>query len=153
MNATEIDLEKVRVTAEGYYQRRDFSCSEAIMKTVKDEFQMAISDDLIKATSGLGAGIGMSGCVCGALSGGCVVLGLVFGRSVPKDPQVATARRLTNELHDIFRDHHKTTCCRIHLKKVEYGGPEHIAQCAYFTGDMAYEVAKIICRELEIKTI
>ncbi len=153
INVSEINLDEIRITAEEYYKRGDFYCSEAIMKTIKDAFEMPISDDIIRVTSGLGGGMGMSGCVCGALSGGNVVLGLVFGRTTPKDPQVDITMRLTNELHDIFRAHHKTACCRIHLKKVEFGSDDHIAQCSYFTGDMAYEVAKIICRELNIKTI
>lgn len=71
-----IDIERIRNLAEKYYRDGDFYCSEAIVKTIKDEFQLPISDDIIAAASGFPVGIGGSGCTCGAVSGGIMALGL-----------------------------------------------------------------------------
>lgn len=47
-----IDLQKIKTTAEDYYRNGDFFCSESIVKTIKDEFGLPISDDIIAMASG-----------------------------------------------------------------------------------------------------
>lgn len=143
----DIDLEKVRKTAEGYYRNGDFYCSEAVVKTVKDEFKIDISDDIIKMASGFPVGIGGSGCTCGAVSGGIMALGLVFGRNTAKDSKVDKAMVLSKELHDYFKENHKSTCCRILTKGMTLGTETHMKQCIFLTGEVAYKVAEIIVRE------
>ncbi len=147
-----INLDKVREKAENYYRNRDFYCSEAIVKTIKEEFDLDISDEVIAMASGFPVGMGGSGCTCGAVAGGIMALGLFFGRTKAKDKKVDKTMKLSKELHDIFKGRHKSLCCRILTKDMKMGGKEHINQCIYFTGDVAYETAKIICRELNIKT-
>jgi len=145
----QIDVEKIRILAEGYYRDGDFYCSEAIVKTIKDEFQLPISDDIIAAASGFPIGIGGSGCTCGAMVGGIMSLGLFFGRTEAKDEKVNKAMTLAKELHDIFRNRHKTLCCRVLTKDMELGSPKHMEQCISFTGEVAAEVTKIIIREFD----
>ena len=67
---TKVDFQKIRNIAESYYRDGDFYCSEAVVKTIKDEFQLPISDEIIAAASGFPVGMGGSGCTCGAISGG-----------------------------------------------------------------------------------
>ena len=148
-----MDLEKIRQVAETYYRDGDFYCSEAIVKTLKDEFELDITDEIIKLASGFPVGMGASGCTCGAVAGGVMSLGLVFGRDKAKDSSVDKAMGLSNELHDIFRMKNRSICCRVLTKGMEMGSKEHMDQCIYFTGDMAYETAKIVCREKQIPVI
>ena len=148
MRTSDIDINKIRETAENYYRNGDFFCSEAIVKTIKDEFKLPISDEIVAAASGFPIGIGGSGCTCGAVSGGVMALGLVFGRQVAKDPKVRKTMELTKELHEKFRNNHKSLCCRILTKGLDMGSGEHKEQCISFTGEVAEEVAKIIVREL-----
>ncbi|MBM6838794.1 C-GCAxxG-C-C family protein, partial [Clostridium saudiense] len=131
-----------------YYRNGDFFCSEAIVKTIKDEFELPVSDEIVAAASGFPIGIGGSGCTCGAVSGGVMALGLVFGRQEAKDPKVRKTMELTKELHEKFRKNHKSLCCRILTKGLDMGSGEHKEQCISFTGEVAEEVAKIIVREL-----
>lgn len=145
----EIDFNRVRKTAESYYRNGDFYCSEAIVKTIKDEFQLPVSDDIIAASSGFPVGMGGAGCTCGAVAGGIMSLGLVFGRTAPKDKKVNKMMSLANELHDFFIKQHKALCCRILTKNMKLGSPEHMKQCISLTGDVAEEVARIIVRELD----
>ncbi|HBQ25914.1 MAG TPA: hypothetical protein DD791_05935 [Syntrophomonas sp.] len=146
-----IDLHKIKTTAENYYRDGDFYCSESIVKTIKDEFGLPISDDVVAMASGFPVGIGGSGCTCGAVAGGIMALGLFFGRSQPQDKRVDTTMALSKELHDIFRERHKSICCRVLTKGMTLGSPEHIEQCIYLTGEVAEEVAKIIARELNLE--
>ncbi len=147
MKKNTINLEEIRRVAEDYYRRGDFFCSEAIVKTIKDEFDLDISDEVVAMASGFPVGMGGAGCTCGAVAGGVMALGLIFGRSEAKDKKVNKAMELSKELHDIFKGKNKTLCCRILTKDMKKGSKEHMDQCIYFTGDVAYETAKIICRE------
>ncbi|HML31983.1 C-GCAxxG-C-C family protein [Sporomusa sphaeroides] len=147
MNTT-VDLAKIKKDAEAYYRNGDFYCSEAIVKTIKDEFALPLPDSVIAMASGFPVGIGGSGCTCGAISGGIIAMGMFFGRTEPKDPKVNKAMKLAKELHDIFKERHSCLCCRVLTRGMELGSPEHMKQCISFTGEVAEETAKIIVREL-----
>jgi C_GCAxxG_C_C family probable redox protein len=135
--------------AEEYYRSGDFYCSEAIVKTIKDEFQLPIPDAIIAAASGFPVGMGGSGCTCGAVAGGIISLGLFFGRTQPKDEKVNHTMALANELHNGFKKSHKSLCCRVLTKDMKLGSLEHMEQCISFTGEVAEKVARMIVRELD----
>ena len=147
MKNIDIDLEKIRLTAEEYYRSGNFYCSEAIVKTIKDVFSLPGSDDVIAMASGFPVGIGGAGCTCGAVTGAVMSLGLVFGRTTPKDKKVDKAMKLSRELHDIFKKNHKSLCCRTLNKYMIMGSSGQMKQCIAFTGEMAQETARIIIRE------
>lgn len=148
-----INISKIKKTAENYYKNGDFFCSEAVLKTIIDEFQVDISDDVIKLSSGFPVGMGNSGCTCGAISGGIMAIGLFFGRKIPKDPSVNEAMSLSAELHNIFKAKQKSTCCRVLTRNMELGSEKHMDQCVRFTGEMAEETAKLIADKLNIVII
>lgn len=145
----DVDLEKIRKIAEDYYRDGDFYCSEAVVKTIIDEFQIDVSEDVIKMASGFPVGMGGMGCTCGALTGGVMAIGLVYGRSQGKDPKVNKAMELSAKLYQIFCERHKVSCCKVLTRGMEKGSPEHMEQCIAFTGEMAYEAAKIIAENVE----
>ena len=140
----DVDLERIRKIAEDYYRNGDFYCSEAVVKTIIDEFQIDVSEDVIKMASGFPVGMGGMGCTCGALTGGVMAIGLVSGRSQGKDPKVNKAMELSAKLYQTFCERHKVSCCKVLTRGMEKGSPEHMEQCIAFTGEMAYEAAKII---------
>ncbi|AUM94662.1 hypothetical protein CF049_01935 [Clostridium sporogenes] len=139
-----IDFNKIREVAENYYRNGDFYCSEAVVKTIRDEFKIEVSDDAIAMASGFPVGMGGSGCTCGAIAGGIMALGMVFGRKEAKDPIVAKSMELSKKLHDDFKKEHKSLCCRFLTKDMELGSKEHMDQCIAFTGEVAERVARII---------
>lgn len=145
----DVDLERIRKIAEDYYRNGDFYCSEAVVKTIIDEFQIDVSEDVIKMSSGFPVGMGGMGCTCGALTGGVMAIGLVYGRSQGKDPKVNKAMELSAKLYQIFCERHKVSCCKVLTRGMEKGSPEHMQQCIAFTGEMAYEAAKIIAENAE----
>lgn len=143
-----VDINRIRKISEDYYRNGDFYCSEAIVKTIKDEFGLPVTDDVVAMASGFPIGMGSSGCTCGAVVGGIMALGLFFGRTEPKDEKVNKTMKLAKELHDIFQKRHRSLCCRVLTKGMELGSPVHMKQCISFTGEVAEETAKIINREL-----
>jgi len=78
--------EAIRKIAENYYRQGDFYCSEAILKTIIDAFELPVPDAVIAMASGFPIGMGRSGCTCGAVVGGIMALGLFFGRTESGDP-------------------------------------------------------------------
>jgi C_GCAxxG_C_C family probable redox protein len=141
-------LQKMRDKAGSYYLAGYFGCSETVLKVIMENFKTELPEDIVSLATGFRHGVGGSGCICGALSGGTMALGMFFGRSAPKeDDKVKKAMELSNELINIFKANHKVTCCRVLIKKVTYGSPEHRQQCARFVQEVTQETAKIIIRE------
>ncbi len=150
---TMVNLSRIREIAEKYYENGDFYCSEAIIKTIIEEFRLPKCDEAIKMASGFPVGIGGKGCTCGAISGGVMAIGLFFGRSFGKDTAVQKAMELSGKLYDKFFEKRNSSCCRVLTKDMTLGSTEHMKQCIYFTGDVAYEAAKLIAEELGLKII
>lgn len=145
----DVNLEEIRATAEAYYRNGDFYCSEAVVKTLIDAFQLDVPEDVIKMASGFPVGMGGMGCTCGALTGGILVLGMIYGRKEAKDPSVNKAMEMSARLYQVFCQRHKVSCCKVLTRGMEKGSPEHMEQCISFTGEMAYETAKIILEDGE----
>ena len=142
------DLQRVREKAEAYYMAGDFYCSETVLKVISENFETELPEDIVALASAFPHGVGGSGCICGALVGGTMALGMFFGRSAAKeDDKVKKAMQLSSELHDLFKKKHKVACCRVLTKGLAHGSPEHVQQCARLAGEVTQETAKIIIRE------
>lgn len=102
--------------------------------------------------SGFPVGIGRSKCLCGAVSGGVMALGLFFGRTKQGDHKVEKNLELSKELHDWFKDANgkNALCCRILTKEFDMSVGAHKEQCIRYTGMVAGKVAEIIVRELDL---
>ena len=83
----EVDILALRKKAEEYYRNRDFYCSEAVLKVLKDSFEAPYGDEIIKLASGFPVGMG-NGCTCGAVNGGVMAIGMFFGRGEAGGPEV-----------------------------------------------------------------
>lgn len=147
---TSVDIQKVKEDAETYFRQGNYYCSEAIVASIRDNVAPEMPEALISAASGFPIGVGRSKCMCGAVSGGVISLGYVFGRtgpSTPTDPKSVKTMALANELQQAFRDSHRVLCCSVHTKGMDMASGEHKAQCIAFTGEMAEKTAQIIARE------
>lgn len=126
-----VNFERIRQIAEDYYRNGDYYCSESIVKTIRDEFDLPVPDSVIAMASGFPVGIGGSGCMCGAVAGGIMALGMFFGREKPKNETVNKCMALSKELHDLFIEKHRCVCCRVLTKGMEFGSTEHMSQCVH----------------------
>jgi C_GCAxxG_C_C family probable redox protein len=150
-----ISLRKTREEAERLFREGGFYCSEAVVASIRANIAPEMPEALIAAASGFPVGVGMSKCICGAVSGGVIALGYFFGRTAPSTPEdlkSVNAIKLAGELQQNFRDAHKgVLCCHVHIKGMELGSKEHRTQCEGFTGEMTVKTAEIIARELNIE--
>ncbi len=123
--------DKVAAEAEGLYRSGKMHCAEAVLAAIKNNFLPAAGDDVVRLAAGFGGGSG-AGCICGAVSGGTIALGLV----VPGDKK--QVMELTRELHAWFKAEYGATCCRVLTAK---GGK---SDCPLITGRVAGKVAELL---------
>jgi len=67
-------------------KQQGFFCSQ-IMLIMGLELQGKTNPDLVRSMNGLAGGLGFSGEICGALTGGACLLGLFAGKGVLTEPQ------------------------------------------------------------------
>jgi len=95
-----------------------FHCAEAIVNTIKEVFPEK-SEIACNTVSGFCGGIG--GCkkdICGALSGGIVALGFIYGRQ-KGDTDISKLVLLSAELRQLFIVEFKTTICANVIRNIE----------------------------------
>lgn len=112
---------------------------------------MGLSDMAIRMASGFPVGVGKSKCMCGAVSGGSMILSAYFGRTIGKGPQDPVALKclaLNNEIVENFKNRNRVTCCSVLTKGMDFSTGEHKKQCVKFTKEVARDVAEILAREL-----
>ncbi|AKL94859.1 C_GCAxxG_C_C family protein [Clostridium aceticum] len=149
----QVSIKKIKNDAEELYRKGDFFCSEAIVSSIKENFEIDMPEEIIAMASGFPVGIGRSKCVCGAVSGGIMMLGYFFGRTKGGDPKVQKTLELANELQESFKSNHKHLCCKILTHGMDMASGEHKNQCVGFTGEIAEKLASMIVRELQLVNI
>lgn len=128
--------------AAGQNFRDGYNCSEAIVRAFRDAMQADISDEALKMASGFGGGLGHAGCLCGALTGGIMVLGMLEGRA-NKEQSREPIYTNAHEFHDLFREKFGATCCRV-LNPHEFDSKDHLRNCIKITGKTAELLSEYI---------
>jgi C_GCAxxG_C_C family probable redox protein len=92
--------------------KEGFNCAQSVLFSYADE--LGLSRDLaLRIANGFGGGMGRKQEVCGAVSGGIMVLGLKYGRgeNEGKEKQELTYQKV-RELIDAFVNEYGTMNCR-----------------------------------------
>ena len=142
-------IETVRKQAEGYFDRGEFFCSEAVVHTINELLGWPFQEDIVKLASAFPIGLGKSGCLCGAVSGGAIALGMVYGRK-HGEPMNEKMFPITAALHDHIKEVYKSTCCRVLVKGYDFVSPERKTHCVQITGEVAAWVAEKLLEDPEI---
>lgn len=130
-------IKKVRKTAEGYFRRGEFFCSESVVTTINDALDQPFKPEIVKMASGFPIGVGKSGCLCGAVSGGVMALGLAYGRE-KADGEMPKSFPNNAALHDYIIDEYGSTCCRVLTMEFdEFDSKERAEHCIQITGEVA----------------
>lgn len=143
-------VSEIRKIAEGYFERGEFFCSEAVVKTINDELGKPFSDEVTKLASGFPIGVGKSGCLCGAVSGGVMALGMVYGRCHGEAMHEDMFKHAA-DLHDRIKELYKSTCCRVMTINFEFQSPERKAHCIKITGEVAAYIAEKLIDDGKLK--
>ena len=125
--------------------KEGYNCAEAILRAFRDQLGLDIGDQSLRIASGFGGGLGQAGCMCGALSGAVMVLGLLQGRdsaAQSRDPIYTSAK----EFHNRFSDHFGATCCRA-INPHEFGVREQRHHCHRVIGETADLLAAFIAEK------
>ena len=131
LSSDEMELaEQCRQEAEGLYRSGKYHCAEAVLETVRKHFTPELPESLVQSVTGFGGGSG-SGCICGAVSGGTVALGLAL-----KDDKKAI-NHMTRELHTWFKGKYGVTCCKT-IRRTHKGA------CPVLTGEVAGKIAEML---------
>lgn len=107
---------------------RGHNCTQAVLQatTGRDD------QELLAMAKAFGGGIGDSGCLCGAVTGGVMALGL-------SGKEKQAARLMTS-----FKDEFRTTCCKGLSKDHRWLSREHLANCRKITTRTASIVARLL---------
>ncbi len=150
------DLRKKAFETEMTYH----GCAQAVLKPFLDIFEED-NDLVMMATSPFAGGLALTGNNCGALTGGLIVLGLVFGRKDLNEGMegVLAGIRPMRKLVRYFEKEHGTVNCRDitqtdvadPVKSVEYFDHGGLEKCARIIADVAAFVGDILYEEKEAR--
>jgi C_GCAxxG_C_C family probable redox protein len=117
-----------------------YNCAQSVLFAFCDDLGLD-ADYALKMSCGFGGGMGRNGEVCGAVSGGILVLGLKFGRG-KNDARIQTdiAYAKIREFMDCFSAKHGSCRCRDLLGGCDLTTP---AGQAYFKDN---ECFNIVCK-------
>jgi C_GCAxxG_C_C family probable redox protein len=89
-----------------------YNCAQSVFYSFCDDLRFD-QNTALKMACGFGAGMGRKGEVCGAVTGGILVIGTKYGRG-QRDDRTATelTYKKTRELMDRFEKKHGTFICR-----------------------------------------
>jgi C_GCAxxG_C_C family probable redox protein len=145
--STEELITRIGEKARNIFLSRQPLCTEAVLSVLNRGLAGDLPDDLaVRLASGLPEGLG-SGCLCGALNGGSLAMGLFLGRN---GPGIGNRKRITASnqlLHNQFRSRFKSTCCRILTRKFGEGSKAQFDHCTELTGVAAETAARLILDE------
>lgn len=135
----------IKAKALNLFVTRQFQCAQAVLCSLNEGLQGGLRRDVAaRLASGLAEGLGGSGCLCGAVSGGVLALGLFMGKDGRTLLHASGSSFSTALLHREFAERFGSACCKVLSKKVKHGGRAHFDQCAELTGAAAEIASRII---------
>lgn len=155
--------EKAREKAKNNF-RNGYNCAEAVFAALFELGEEELStdtgfdSDVVKLATGLGGGIGDSGNTCGAITGGAMGLGLIYGYPDPSEPSLDDrigekgSYKIFNQLPDRFKEEFGTVRCSELLEEVdETYTKEHLRYCMNNIATKGAEIAAELILEQKEK--
>jgi len=141
-------MEREEITQKAFdYFQAGFNCAEAVSKTITESYANERAAGIPNAATGFGGGVGGSKCeTCGALTGGVIALGSLFGRTNPGEDK-QRIYELATEFRNRFLDTFGSTHCRTILDG--FGKQENLLKCKRLTGEAAGILHDILQEERE----
>lgn len=107
------------------YRNQGFYCSQIIMLQGLEQIGRQ-NPDLIRALQGLAGGLGFSGELCGALSGGATLLGLYAGKGTPDQKEDPKLDFMVQDLVKWFKEDFGQQFGGIRCEEIISGRSQHL---------------------------
>lgn len=134
--------------AENFFREHRLSCSEAALLVVNHGFAGGLTTaQVLGLGSGFGGGVGNTGCVCGALSGAVMALGLSLGPGCKNGLGKRKFRKLVGQFHNSFLEESGTVCCRDLIVDFEKDRTGQALFCRGLTGRCTGKAVRVILQE------
>lgn len=126
------------------YHVKGFHCAEAVSKTIVEAYGKKSSSDIpCVATAFGGAAVKGFGGTCGALTGGLLAIGFLYGRMEPEDTEAKSVSfQLAQEFGKRFMDEFGTSNCISLLEKL--GPQDNMQKCKHLSGEVAGLLSDIL---------
>jgi C_GCAxxG_C_C family probable redox protein len=135
----------IKAKARNLFLTRQLQCAQAVLCSLNEGLRGGLRRDVAaRLASGLAEGLGGGGCLCGAVSGGVLALGLFMGKDGRTLLNASGSSFSTALLHREFAERFGSACCKVLSKKVKHDGKAHFDQCAELTGAAAEIASRII---------
>lgn len=130
--------------ARNLFSSRQMYCSEAVLVTLNQ----GLGGDLEKhqalaLAASFSEGVGKNGCMCGALGGALMALGLFIGGASPVRHRAAV-QRASGYLLKRFKVRFGSSCCRVLSRKSAIDATSHFDHCSELTAQAAALAAEVI---------
>jgi len=120
-------------------------CAEAVLVVINKGLRGELSDAMAtRLASGFPEGLGASGCLCGAVGGAVLTLGLFLGRNGPGLGNDHRVREAVKAFMVQFKSRFKSNCCRVLTRDLAYGSKSHYRHCARISGETAAMAVQLI---------
>lgn len=152
--AAEEVLRRVRFEAEELFRSGAYFCSEAVIKTINELLNKPFPPEIVKLASAFPVGMGKAQCLCGAISGGQMALGMVYGR-VEGEPMSDKMFDIAKALHDYVKKEYGSTCCRVITREWQgdnFKSPGRKEHCIAITGAVARWIAEQLIADHKVET-
>jgi len=104
------------------------NCAQAVLQACTGND----TPEMMAMAKGFGGGVGGSKCLCGAISGGVMALGL------------AGKGNRAAKLVEAFKEQNRVTCCVALSKPYKWKSREHLANCRRITEETAEMVERLL---------
>jgi C_GCAxxG_C_C family probable redox protein len=132
--------------AQNLFLSHQMHCSEAVLVTLNRALDGGLREEQALALAApFAEGIGGSGCLCGALSGALMSIGLLVGRGNPIGHRKETQKAAGNCIKR-FKLRFGSACCRILSKKGGKEAKAHFSRCSELTAEAARLSAELILK-------
>ncbi|HEY3373778.1 MAG TPA: C-GCAxxG-C-C family protein [Candidatus Aquicultor sp.] len=118
------------------YFDQGYNCAQSVLLSTADMLGVDVPLAMVKGAASFTGGVGKSGCICGALVGASLILG-VISVSDTKPQKGKKALDLTGQFHDIFKANFRSTCCRVLRKDRTFKDKDADLRCKELTARTA----------------
>ncbi len=130
-----------------YAFHNGYACSESVIYAIDKHFSLTMGQDAIAMSSGFPWGLGI-GEICGALAGGTMCIGAVFGRRNAGDDNTHCIA-LTKELAEHFQKECGSCQCGVLIEGYDKNALDRKEHCSGIVKTAVTKVAEILEREMK----